>query len=293
MQTYYKPSGKFSILSFLYFVPTALLIIPIISLIYAYLIWYIPFIYFNFFITIGFGFLVGFTVSMLVIKKGKVRNKYLAAFFGLFAAVVAIYFDFVVYVDLAINAGETVGNNRIGITVSNIKFLDVFALAIQPDVLLQYIVELNSVGTWGIRGATASGYFLTFVWLIEFIMIAGVSIFVNFITAKDPFCELSDDWYKQVDLPKLNFIENTEKLLTDLSITNLLVFDDLEIVDNKIQRHSVFTLYTAPRNREHYLTIVNKEAKINANGKADFDTVDIAQYLKITSQLSSKLLEKK
>ena len=207
MQSYYKPSGKFSPTSFLYFIPTALLIVPIISLIYAYLIWYIPFIYFNFFITIGFGFLVGFAISMLVVKKGKVRNKYLAGFLGLLAAIVATYFDFVVYVDLAINAGELIGDEHLGISVSNIKILDIFALATQPEVLWTYIKEINAIGTWGIKGAVASGSFLTFVWIVEFIMVAGVSVFVNYITAKDPFCELDNNWYKQEDLPIFNYIE--------------------------------------------------------------------------------------
>ena len=124
-------------------------------------------------------------------------------------------------------------------------------------------------------------------------MVAGVSVFVNYITAKDPFCELDNNWYKQEDLPIFNYIENSDKLLVDLSISDLSVFDTFEKIENKEESHSVFTLYTAPRNRDHYLTIVNKEAKINAKGKPDFDTVDIAQYLKIGSQLSSKLLAKK
>ncbi len=41
--------------------------------IYGYLIFYIPFIYLNFFITLGFGALVGYLVGMGA-KIGKIRN---------------------------------------------------------------------------------------------------------------------------------------------------------------------------------------------------------------------------
>ena len=91
MTQFYKPSGKFSPSFILFFLLVSLIAFPLLGLIYAYCIWYIPFIYINFFITLGFGFLVALCVNKVVIRKGKVRNPILALFIGFFAGNVALF----------------------------------------------------------------------------------------------------------------------------------------------------------------------------------------------------------
>ncbi len=56
----YKPSGKYSPLSPIYLVLTCATVVPALAWLYAYAIWYCPFIYINFFITLGFGAFVGY-----------------------------------------------------------------------------------------------------------------------------------------------------------------------------------------------------------------------------------------
>ena len=160
MTQFYKPSGKFSPSFILFFLLVSLIAFPLLGLIYAYCIWYIPFIYINFFITLGFGFLVALCVNKVVIRKGKVRNPFLALFIGFFAGIVALYFHWSVWIDLVINAAESYGSDRIGVTVSNIEFLQVFSLIFQPSTVFEYIGMVNEFGTWGIRGSTVSGVFL-------------------------------------------------------------------------------------------------------------------------------------
>ena len=108
MSTYYKPSGQFSPLSILYFILTCIIIIPLLATIYSYCIWYIPFPYINFFITAGFGFAVGLAISYFAIKHGKVRNGKVALLLGLLGGIIALYFHWVVWLDLVINAGERI-----------------------------------------------------------------------------------------------------------------------------------------------------------------------------------------
>jgi len=168
---YYKPSGKFAISSLLYFFILSIIAFPILGLIYAYCIWYIPFFYINFLIAAGFGFIVGLLVNTIVIGKGKVRNTPLALLFGLLSGFIALYFHWAVWVDLVINAGESYGNSRIGVTVSNIKILQVFELALQPNVLFEIIGEIHKTGTWGIKGSTVSGTPLTIIWIIEILIV--------------------------------------------------------------------------------------------------------------------------
>ena len=78
----------------------------------------------------------------------------------------ALYFHWAVWTDLVINAGESYGNSRIGVSVSNIKIVQVFSLIIQPETLFDLINEINFYGTWGVRSNTVNGTFLLTIWII-------------------------------------------------------------------------------------------------------------------------------
>ena len=160
MVKYYEASGKFDVQAILYFLLISIIALPILGLAYAYCIWYIPFIYINFIIAGVLGFVIAWLVRKFVVKLGKVRNAKLTLIFGFLAGLICMYFHWAVWVDLVINVGESYGNSRIGVTVSNIEILQVFNLAADPGILFDLIGEINKYGTWGIRSATVSGVFL-------------------------------------------------------------------------------------------------------------------------------------
>jgi len=292
MTQFYKPSGKFSPSFILFFLLVSLIAFPLLGLIYAYCIWYIPFIYINFFITLGFGFLVALCVNKVVIRKGKVRNPILALFIGFFAGIVALYFHWSVWIDLVINAGESYGSDRIGITVSNIEFLQVFSLIFQPSMVFEYIGMVNEFGTWGIRGATVSGVFLWVIWAIEFVIVVGVSSFLPYLESKKPFSESTNSWYEEITLPALSFIENKEQLIADITSNNHSGFDFLnKEVNKESDSHSVFTLYKS-KSGKNYLTIDNKTSSLDSKGKVEFKSDEFVEYILIDGQLSKILSEK-
>lgn len=292
MTQYYKPSGKFSPSFILFFLLVSLIAFPLLGLIYAYCIWYIPFIYINFFITLGFGFLVALCVNKVVIRKGKVRNPILALFIGFFAGIVALYFHWSVWIDLVINAGESYGSERIGVTVSNIEFLQVFSLIFQPSMVFEYIGMVNEFGTWGIRGATVSGAFLWVIWAIEFVIVVGVSSFLPYLESKKPFSESTNSWYEEITLPALSFIENKEQLIADITSNNHSGFDFLnKEVNKESDSHSIFTLYKS-KSGKNYLTIDNKTSSFDSKGKVEFKSDEFVEYILIDGQLSKILSEK-
>lgn len=292
MTQFYKPSGKFSPSFILFFLLVSLIAFPLLGLIYAYCIWYIPFIYINFFITLGFGFLVAFCVNKVVIRKGKVRNPVLALFIGFFAGIVALYFHWSVWIDLVINAGESYGSDRIGVTVSNIEFLQVFSLIFQPTMVFEYISMVNEFGTWGLGGATVSGAFLWVIWAIEFVIIVGVSSFLPYLESKKPFSESTNSWYEEITLPALSFIENKEQLIADITSNNHSGFDFLnKEVNKESESHSVFTLYKS-KSGKNYLTIDNKTSSLDSKGKVEFKSDEFVEYIMIDGQLSKILSEK-
>lgn len=292
MEKYYKPSGKFSLIFILNLLLVSVTAFPILGLLYAYCIWYIPFVYVNFFITLGFGFLIGFVTALFVIKKGKVRNPFLGLFIGLIAAFFALYFHWAIWIDLVINAGESYGSDRIGITVSNIEFLQVFSLIFRPDLVFEYISQINEYGTWGIRGATASGAFLWVVWSIEFSIVIAISGFLSYLEAKKPFSESTNSWYEEITLPALSYIKDQQQMIADILASNHSSFDLLsKSIDSESDSHSVFTLYKS-KSGKNYLSVDNKTSKVDGKGNIKFDSDEIVEYIAISSELSKLLLNK-
>ncbi len=289
MAKYYHPSGKFNPIAFLYFIVIALIILPLLGLAYAYAIWYIPFIYINFIIAGIFGFLIALIVGKGVVKFGKVRNVPMTIGLSLLAGILALYFHWAVWVDLVINAGESYGSSRIGITVSNIELLQTFNLALQPGLLFEIIGEINEYGTWGLRGATVSGIFLTIIWIIEAIIVIGVSVLVPIGYAKAPFCELSNEWFKEEELSAFSYIEDHQEMIKNLENSNSEAFKDLTKWKDLNKNHSIFNLYSSKHN-ENYISITNKKAKTNKKGEIEFDDNTLVEYLYLNSEMTQNLL---
>ncbi|MGC4041754.1 MAG: hypothetical protein QM710_13455 [Flavobacterium sp.] len=288
MRKYYKPSGKYSIMSLVYFVLSSLIILPLLGLLYAYAIWYIPFFYVNFLITIGFGFAVGIVMMYFVVILGKVRNRQMATILGALGGLVAMYFHWSVWADLVINAGESYGNSRIGVTVSNANFLQVFNLAKNPGLLFELIGEINKKGTWGFKGFPVSGIFLAIIWLLE----AVVVIFFGMIPPRNasqvPFCETNNAFFKDKKTSELNLIGDKQQILNSLENDDLAHLESLSKVANKEQdSHSIFTVYSS-KNNEYYVSLVNQIAK----GKGKFERKEIISYLSIKAPTAKVLLSK-
>jgi hypothetical protein len=292
MIDYYKPSGKFSPVFILYFVLVSVLIFPLLGLAYAYLLWYIPIIYINFFVTIGYGFLIGITLNFLVIKKGKVRNPILAAVIGVLGAFIALYFHWASWLDLVINAGETIGDSNIGISISNVKLFQVYELSMQPNIVLEFMQVVNENGTWGIKGATVSGWFLWIIWIIEALGIIVIASFSTYGQATKPFCEFSDNWYEEIVHPAFNFVFEKDKLIQDIKNIDKHCFESFgKEADFKNQNHSIFTLYRS-KTGKNYISVENKTAKTNSKGNIEFDSDEFVKYMVIDNQLSKSLESK-
>ncbi len=288
MAKYYAPSGKFNPIAFLYFILIALIALPILGLAYAYAIWYIPFIYINFFIALAFSFLIGLTISHGVVKFGKIRNVPLTIGLSFLAGIMALYFHWAVWVDLVINAGESYGSSRIGITVSNIKLFQTFNLALQPDVLFGFIGEINQYGTWGFKSATVSGTFLTIIWVIEALIILAPATLIPIGYASEPFCELGNAWFKEKELPAFNYIETPTQLVKAIENSNPEAFKELSLANNLEKNHSIFSLYSSNHN-ENYLSIKNKRATTNKKGELEFNNDAFLEYIYLNSELTQHL----
>lgn len=290
--SYYKPSGRFSLNSFVFFLLLCAVAFPLWGALYAYAIWYIPLIYINFIVTGVFAFGVGFLLSKFVIEKGKVRNVPLAIIFGIVGGLVALYFHWAVWIDLAINAGEVYGNSRIGIAVSNIKLVEALNLALNPKILFSYISEINEYGTWGLRGNAVSGTFLLIIWVIEFLAVLVITTIITMPRAKMPFCERNNKWFQEQKMAAFSEILDTQKFVEKLETATDSLPEGLEKVANpKEESHSVWTLFTSEEG-ENYLSIENRLAKVDKKGKIEFKETTFVEYIEISKSLKEQLLEK-
>ena len=289
MEKYYQPSKKFSPLAFIYFIIACLTVIPILALIYSYAIWYIPIPYINFFITVGFGFGIGWAVQKLAIDFGKVRNNTVAYTLGFLGALVGLYLSWAIWIDLVINAGETYGTDRIGISVSNIQFFQALELALQPGVLFELMGQIMDVGVWGFKNTIVSGWFLGVIWIIEAIIIVVMGTIVPASKSGEPFCELNQNWFKEKQLAALTHLDNRMQAIPPLENNDYEALKEItKVSDPSQENHSIFTLYANETN-ENYLSIKNRTATVNKKGETKFKDEEIVKHLRINEEFSNFL----
>ncbi len=288
MLSFYKPSGQFSPISIIFLIVVSLVIFPILGLLYAYAIWYIPLIYFNFIIAGGLGFLIGRIISWGPIKKGKVRNIPIAIAFGIFGGLCAMYFHWAAWVDLVLNISDTIGNDRIGVAVSNVKLDQLIGLITHPSELFAIIGEINQYGTWGFKGNVVSGTFLTIIWIIEFILILGATVLFSFKTAGSPFSESLNEWNEEKPTKIFGFIDDINPIITGLVSDDITPFENI-IEANPQGNHSFLTLFHIDGD-DSYLTVTNRIAKTDDKGKLDFDDVELLEYAAVKPAVQDYLL---
>src|SRR3954452_7344013 len=94
---FYSHSGKFGVHGPLLAVVAGVAVGYPLGIAYAYLIKWIPFIYLNFLITLGCGFVFGL-MTLQLLKYGRVRNGPIALLTGITVGVVAWYFNWNGYI---------------------------------------------------------------------------------------------------------------------------------------------------------------------------------------------------
>lgn len=283
MSNYYTPSGKMSPVAIGYFLLSVCIILPLLGLIYSYAIWYIPIIYVNVLLAIGFGFAIGFVISFLVVNMGKVRSVSKALMFGILGALVAYYFHWVVWGDLLYNASG--GNDYF--TFSNINISEVIGLAFRPGAIFELVGAVNEMGTWGFGDSPVSGTMLTVVWVIEFLIIMVVATFVSIGFAGTPFCEVENQWFKERALAPFNAISDGPSLIAMLEAGDETLINYISKKSEDQLNHSIFTVYNSDHD-ESYMSIVNKVAKVD-DGKVSYSDQPVVTHIKVTDDLVARM----
>ncbi|MFK8054850.1 MAG: hypothetical protein AB8F78_01920 [Saprospiraceae bacterium] len=278
--TYYQKSGKTNPLAYVYALLLIVVVAPILAGIYTLAIWHIPFVYLNFLLAIGFGFVLGLLTAMVVKRMGKVRSGTVGFVLSLLIGLSALYIHWGMWSDLVLNVSAN------GSGMFNLG--ETFNMLLQPGALFSFIGEINSIGTWGLSDTTVSGTFLSVVWLIEAALIAGGTVLFSGGQSDEPFCEISQEWFKSKTLAKFTAFDSPSALKTSLESGDMSPLEELGAQDEAASlNHSVLTLYANATN-ENYLSVSNMISKMK-DDEITYDEQILIRNLKISEETSNML----
>lgn len=290
MNNYYQPSGRFSPLAFVYFLGMAFIGIPLAALIYSFATWYIPFIYANVLLTVGFGLALGWMLKRAVIGPGKVRNTLIAMLIAVLGSLFAVYCQWVIWLDMVLNAHGHLGSEHAGVAISTVSPGQLLTLFFNPTALTELMREVNKVGTWGIRNATVSGAFLGCIWVIEALIICIIPLLVVTARSREPFCEISQSWFKQRVLPAIQYVEDANALVSLLERNDSAVHEQFQKTEALTDKHSILTLYYASSDT-YYLSVTNKVPKYDSKGELSFKDYCVVPPISIDGTMGRKLVD--
>ncbi|PWS32134.1 hypothetical protein [Pedobacter paludis] len=276
---YYKPSGTVPIAGIITAVVISLITSIGLTIAYIALQWFIPFIYFNFFITFGLGFCIPLGVN-LGLGIGKVRSPKTATILATICALFVFYAQWVLFISLMYNASGSMGG---GTWVRSSFNLDGFLYAFShPEIIFKAILELNEVGTISIKHNIISGGFLWFIWVIEAVLIIFIPMLMaSSGKASQPFSEQNNKWMKKRDLDgKIKFVENKGELERELSSGNFKILKEhlTEVGD----AYATVSIHESPGDQKRYLTVTNISHTVNSKGETKKNDKVIIEHFLIT-----------
>ncbi|MGB0523801.1 MAG: hypothetical protein ACPGJS_12615 [Flammeovirgaceae bacterium] len=244
----------------------------VLGAIYAYATFYIPLIYLNFLLTIGYGTAMGFLMGKAALW-GKVRNQQAVRVFSLAAGILSVYFSWVFWIYAA--------SEQEVLTFSILNIIRTMNLIAEE-------------GLWSIFDLTPTGIALYAIWLIE----AGI-IFVGTYRRGSrnavslPYCENCDQWIEQEVLTsQLAPIQDLSLFVQNLESQSLEALMTLEKVGHNAHRRTKVDLSACKScKKEHYLSISQIDTEFNDEGKPEEKEIPLLKNLIIDKTAYETLKE--
>jgi hypothetical protein len=288
MSLYYQPSNKMPVSGALICLLGGVVAAAVLAVVYVYAIWYIPFVYINLFICLGFGFALAM-VMILLVRAGKIRNPRGASMLSLVVGLAAVYLEWTMYLTLLLNS-ETTGTGKDADTSTSFSFSLFVDVLTHPARMWEYILRLNETGSWSLKGATPSGTFLWLIWAIELLLIVGLPYLLARSQASDPFSESANEWAEEEALAHpIGFasdVASTRSALESGQFNSLTP----HLTEADEEQFARLRLYHVPNDPFcHYLTLDNVTKKLDSKGKSTETTENVVQHLTISSATYQEL----
>lgn len=198
VHSFYAHSGKFGLHGPLLAIILGAIAAYPLGIAYSYLSKWIPFIYLNCLITLGYGFLFGL-IAYAILKFGRVRNRPVALLTGLVVGLIAWY-----------GSWNGCAHALVG---DKLKL----PAMLMPDQLWRFAKILNEHGSWGIGFSSSepvTGILLAIFWIAEGAAIVGLTTAISYkMIANTPFCETHECWLdKEKKIDKLDAFSQPEQI---------------------------------------------------------------------------------
>jgi len=284
-EMYYQPSGKAPVTGICISIIGGATAAVLLAILYIALQWFIPFIYFNVFISIFFGYGLAITLSFLF-KKTKNRNKKTAMLIAIFIALIAFYAQWALFVSLMLNAE---GSDSFYVR-SSFNLNTFFTTILHPATMLNIILELNNTGTINIKHDVISGVLLWLVWLFEAMIIIVIPLLSAPVCASEPFSEMNNTWMDKLENAKHHlFVEDPAGLKAALESRN---YESINLLKADVPAHdkySFITTFSSAGDNDCYLSIENVTITVNRKNEEKKIKKAVVTYLSVPISFINKL----
>lgn len=249
--THYEHSGKAPLGGILLALIGGAAASLILGGIYGFLIFWSPFVYINFFITLIFGFGVAMAVGGLA-KLGKIRNNGIASLLGLVCAVLGYFVHWAVWVSLIVDSQ-----------------------VYDPVSVWAWIQTVAEQGAWSIFGWTPAGFWLWAIWGIEAAMIIGIGSLGAHGLIDTPFCETTGRWTKE------NVLGARFKLIPEGSMIDSpsAMLQVLEPESDSSTAFAEITTHTADGSELRCVTINQVTLTFDKDGKEEAEKTEVVRNM--------------
>lgn len=277
---YYRPSGKAPAAGVLGMFITGIAAAVVGAFIYVRLIEWIPLVYFNALLVLGYGFVVGMGVA-LACKKGKVRKPSACFLAGLVSGTVAVYLQWAYY--LALNTPDILGEMGEGTFSLTLHFLAA------PGEIWEMLRLINPEGMWTIKGSAVNGTFLWVVWGIELLGILGMSLLMAGVHTRDPYSESEDRWMDEQKLQdRLTPVTNGKDFVATLERGDYSPLWGLAPTQTA-EHFCRLTLYTCTGDADAYVSLQNVRL-VQKKKETKEETESVFKYLHIPAKKAQELV---
>lgn len=264
MNLHYRHSGRIP--------PAGLILMPVaggltaiaLGVIYSFAICYIPIVYLNLLLTIGFGMGIGFALAWAA-RVTQVRS----ATYGLLAMAVSVAVGY--YAAWGADFLARIGTDDAPIWV-----------AWHPDLLANYIPEFYEKGAWSLKGnTTVSGVFLGAVWAIELGAIIyfawlGVSSFFK----ENTFCEDCYGWSQRRNALAVYGTNNALEVSRKLNTGDVNALSSCAPAVKGASDFLSLNAHICPSCDEHcYVTLQRVTTTVNGKGESKTETKTMVDRL--------------
>lgn len=269
-------------MSTLLYALVALFVVAGAAYLYQLAIAWIPLIYINFLLTIGFGLVVGI-IGAMVVKRGHCRNVVLASLLALTLAFFGIgvkhWFQYAHRRGIVAELVEEVAREHPG-GDGEVAFQFAF-----PDYIRMRVEEGWSIGRFGRNGAPIAGWFVWLIWAIE----ASIAIYYAWTLtrgeAKSPYSESHAEWADEEEV--IGLVPVTSTVAASVADASQLqqLLDTPPTTDQSTNTLLQYKMHSIPGQEmeDAYLSVDKITVKVNNKGETSQDEDSIFQYAVVNS----------